>query len=484
MKSDRKQLMAMVLMITSLVFLAGFLILFLVNNYKQEKGGLEKEVGYLFVNSIRKIEGGILNKIAMEVENPEKHPINIARHKKDSLHVKSIIRFHDEDLAMKEENFEIKIRKDSKVEGINQMEGSVAMFIAISNDSTATHDSCINLKWNGDFLKELEENFRENISAAKLPVSYSIRKESAEAKLNKVKSSVGSYTDVSSGVRYTVDIDGYGFLIFKKILPEMLFSILLFLCVALAFFMVNRSLNSERNLLNLKNDFIQNITHELKTPIATVSVAIEALQDFNVLKNPEKSAEYIDISKNELKRLSLLVDKVLNISSLDNEIPAIKLEPLDLRGIIEQILNTLKLQFEKMNVAINFESIGQEFIVMGDRQHLDVLLYNLLDNAIKYNNSSEPKIDIQLTKLDDKIKLVVSDNGIGIPQEHQKNVFDKFYRVPQGNIHNVKGHGLGLSFVSQVVKEMHGEIKLESEQTVGSTFIIEIPAYSQKHKTA
>jgi signal transduction histidine kinase len=484
MKSDRKQLMAMILMISSLVFLAGFLILFLVNNYKQEKDDLEKEVGYLFVNSIRKIEGGILDKIAMMEEATVKPEFHIARLKRDSLHVKSIIKLEDEDLTMKESNIEIKIKKDAKLRDLNQIEGSVAMFIAIGDDSTRVSDSTMKLFHSGDFLNELEKNFNENMLAAKLPVSYSIVKDSIKSVVNNSEAAIGSYTDVSSGIKYAVHISGYGYWIFKKILPEVLFSLLLFICVALAFYMVNRNLNTERKLLNLKNDFIQNITHELKTPIATVSVAIEALQDFNVLKNPEKSAEYIDISKNELKRLSLLVDKVLNITSLDNEIPAIKLEPLDLRQIIEQILNTFKLQFEKMNVAINFEVIGEEFIVMGDQQHLDVLLYNLLDNAIKYNNSSEPRIDIQLTKIDYKIKLVVSDNGIGIPQEHQKNVFDKFYRVPQGNIHNVKGHGLGLSFVSQVVKEMHGEIKLESEQTVGSTFIIEIPAYSQKHKTA
>lgn len=479
MKSDRKQIWALMLMVISLIFLAGFLILFIRGSYNKEKENLQKEVGYLFVNSIRKIEGGIINKLIFTGDSAlMNYKMRMPRLKLDSLKIKSVVSIAEHNVVGKEGRVQMEIRHREESHGINEMEGSVAMFVALSHDSTQINDSC---RIPGtDFLKELQENFQKNMRSANLPIQYKIIKESENSDTMRRDLSTGSYTDISTGERYLVNIENYNSWIIRKISPEILFSAMLFICVILAFYLVFKALNTEKMLLNLKSDFIQNITHELKTPIATVSVALEAMRDFNVHENQNRRKEYLDISHNELRRLSLLVDKVLNISQVDRFQHSVQLVSLDVKEIIGEILNTLKLQFEKTNVEVNFNCVGDEFIIAGDRQHVDVLLYNLLDNAIKYNNSTQPRIDIQLLQKDGFITITVADNGIGIPAEHQKNVFQKFYRVPQGDIHNVKGHGLGLSFVAQVVKEMNGEIQLESEQTVGSTFIIKLPDQSKR----
>lgn len=475
MRGDRKQILAVTFMLTSLIFLAGFLVLFLKSSYNKEKENIQKEVGYLFVNSVRKIEGGILNKLVFQGDSTKFGQIHFPRVQKDSVKIRSVFTVKDHKVTTGNGNFEIEVKHEGRSNNLNQLEGSVAMFIALNLDSTQVDDSCATVFMKKDFFTELEDNFRKNIESANLPVTYTLQRENQQSSNNKEDILTGSYTDISSGEKYKVNIDKYGFLIIKRILPEFIFSLLLFSCIALAFYLVYKSLASEKMLLNIKNDFIQNITHELKTPIATVSVALEALQDFNVRDDPQKRLEYLDISKNELKRLSLLVDKVLNISQIEKELPENTLVQLKLDLVIKEILNTLKLQFEKLNVKVNFNCIGEDFTIMGDRQHIDGLLYNLLDNAMKYNSNPKPEIDIQLMQENSQIKITIADNGIGIAQEHQRNVFEKFYRVPQGNIHNIKGHGLGLSYVAQVVKEMGGIIYLESKESIGSVFSILIP---------
>ncbi len=473
MKGDRKQFLANLFMVVSLVFLAGFLILFLVSNYKAEKANVQKEVGYLFVNSIRKIEGGILNKLVFQGDSNNLTKIHFSKMKRDSVKIRSVFSVADRNMTASSGKFEIEVKHEQRSNDINQMEGSVAMFIALDMDSTKIDDTCLLKTNSANFLKELEDNFRKNMESSNLSISYSIQKENEQTFHSKKDLVTGSYTDISSGERYMVNIENYGLLVFKKILPEVLFLILLFICIAAAFYLVYKTLASEKMLLNLKNDFIQNITHELKTPIATISVALEALQDFNVQENQKKREDYLDISKNELKRLSLLVDKVLNISQIEKELPPNQLSKLDLRLAILEILNTLKLQFEKLNVQVTFDSVGELFFISGNRERIDGLLYNLLDNAMKYNSSLHPQIIIQLVQFESHLQIIIKDNGIAI--EHQKSIFEKLYRVPQGNIHNVKGHGLGLSYVAQVVAEMGADIKWESKIDEGSTFIIQIP---------
>lgn len=223
----------------------------------------------------------------------------------------------------------------------------------------------------------------------------------------------------------------------------------------------------------MKSDLMSNITHELKTPIATVGVAIEALKNFNAIQDPQRTREYLDISQNELQRLSLLVDKVLKLSMFEKKDVELKQEVFDLGQVVDEVVSSLRLQTEKYRGQITVETSGS-LQLRGDRLHLQSVVFNLLDNALKYSKEN-PSIRVQLTGREGEVELKVSDNGIGIPAGYLNKVFEKFFRVPTGDTHNAKGHGLGLSYVAQVVKQHGGTISLDSHEGIGSTFTIIIP---------
>lgn len=275
------------------------------------------------------------------------------------------------------------------------------------------------------------------------------------------------------------DIRGY---LLRKVMPQFLFSLFLFGITAAAFGLIYKSLRQQQRLTALKNDFIGNITHELKTPITTVGVALEALSDFEVLKNPEQTREYISISKLELERLTLLVDKVLRLSMFEDKQPRLQPEPLNLGLVVAQVLNAMKLQAESSGADIRLESVNEgPFMVNGDRLHLTSVVFNLVDNALKYRGEAPLVVLLTLENAVQNGKkivlLTVRDNGIGIAPEYQPKVFEKFFRVPAGNVHNVKGHGLGLSYVAQVIRQHGGHIRVESEVGQGSRFVVELPGY-------
>jgi two-component system phosphate regulon sensor histidine kinase PhoR len=242
-----------------------------------------------------------------------------------------------------------------------------------------------------------------------------------------------------------------------------------------AFLFLYRSLKTQQRLATLKNDFISNITHELKTPIATVGVAIEALRNFNAIKDPERTKEYLDISANELQRLGLLVDKVLRLSMFEEDKMELRKEPVDLKLLAQEVLKSMKLQFEKAGAQVELEAPHDLYTVQADKMHMQSVLYNLIDNAIKYSNEN-PVIKLTLTENQPSVKLTISDNGIGIPEEFRHKVFDKFFRVPHGNTHDIKGYGLGLSYVAEVVKKHSGTIEVHKAAPYGSTFIVTLPA--------
>ncbi|MEO8171838.1 MAG: HAMP domain-containing sensor histidine kinase [Sediminibacterium sp.] len=264
-----------------------------------------------------------------------------------------------------------------------------------------------------------------------------------------------------------------GFLL-KKISLPILFSLFLIAFTSVTFLFLYRNLVAQRKLTEMKNDFISNITHELKTPLATVSVAVEALRNFGGIQNPERTKEYLDISASELQRLSLLVDKVLKLSLFENRELELKKEMFDLRQLTEEVLNTMKLQFDTHHAKVEFEVEGNYFTILADRLHITSVIFNLLDNALKYSNAN-PEINIRLQHHTDTIVLQVEDKGIGIAPDFKSKIFDKFFRVPTGNHHNIKGYGLGLSYVAHVIKRHNGTISVDSEPGKGSTFTVKLP---------
>ncbi|WP_346317003.1 HAMP domain-containing sensor histidine kinase [Chitinophaga sp. YIM B06452] len=261
-------------------------------------------------------------------------------------------------------------------------------------------------------------------------------------------------------------------LILGKMIWSLLISAVLMLLMVLSFMYMLRTILRQKRLSEVRNDFINNMTHELKTPIATVSAAVEALQHFNALQDQQRTAQYLNISRNELHRLNDLVEKVLHIAAEEKEDFELTPEPTDLNELISGIITNHRLKSAR-KVDFTYTLLA-DAEVMVDGTHLSNAINNLVDNAIKY--SPEPAaITIMVTRQQNRLRISVKDNGIGIPHAYQENIFEKFFRVPTGNLHNVKGFGLGLSYVKKIVEKHGGWVRVKSEPDKGSEFLLEIP---------
>ncbi len=260
-------------------------------------------------------------------------------------------------------------------------------------------------------------------------------------------------------------------LLLRKIQWQLFFAVMMIVVTTVAFIFLYQNLRQQQRLADIKNEFISNISHELKTPIATVSVAIEALKNFDAISDAEKTKAYLDISSNELQRLNLLVDRVLKLSLFEQQQVTMQFEKLDMQLLLQEVLNSMKLQFEKEAAKAEFKTSGTNFFTSGDRMHLISVFYNLLDNALKYSPDN-PQIAVLLKTQESKLFISISDNGIGIPEAYRNKIFDKFFRVPHGNTHNIKGYGLGLSYVQEVIQQHSGSITVENSEEGGTVFTV------------
>jgi len=257
--------------------------------------------------------------------------------------------------------------------------------------------------------------------------------------------------------------------LFKKMAGLLAASFVLLILTTGCFLYMLRTILRQKRLSEIKNDFINNMTHELKTPIATVTAAVEAMMRYGVLDDPEKTGNYLSISQNNLGRLSELVDKVLNLAVEDKQEMKLHREPVNLRRLISEITESYSLKAAKQ---VHFDhNISENDMVFVDRMHFANVLSNLVDNAVKYSNE---KVTVIFRYKNDgsNWQLAVADNGIGIAKNHHHAVFDRFFRVPEGDLHAVKGFGLGLAYVRQVVERHGGSIDLVSEPGRGSEFIL------------
>ncbi len=233
----------------------------------------------------------------------------------------------------------------------------------------------------------------------------------------------------------------------------------------------------QKKLSLIKNDFINNMTHELKTPISTISLASQMLEDGSVTNTP-KTIEHISrVINQESKRLSYQVEKVLQMAVFNEGRLKLKFKDLDVNHTLSNVLTNFELRVKSKNGELHAVLNGGNARVRGDEVHLTNVFFNLLDNAVKYSNGS-PEITVETESKKDFIIVSVSDRGIGIPKEHHTQIFDRFYRVPTGNIHNVKGFGLGLSYVKKIVDLHNGKIKVESAVNKGTKFSILLPKIS------
>jgi two-component system phosphate regulon sensor histidine kinase PhoR len=234
----------------------------------------------------------------------------------------------------------------------------------------------------------------------------------------------------------------------------------------------------QKRLSEMKNDFVNNMTHELKTPISTISLASQMLSDRSIPDEQKNLGQISRIIKTESRQLGYQVERVLQMAIFDHGELKLKREQVDLHDIIETVAQNFLLQMEKRGGKLEYLPEADQSVITGDPMHLTNVVSNLMENAMKYT-SRNPEITISTLNENNSLVVSVADNGIGISKEDQKRIFDKFYRVPTGNVHNVKGFGLGLSYVKLIVDEHGGSIKIKSEFNKGSRFDIHLPLEEQ-----
>jgi len=261
----------------------------------------------------------------------------------------------------------------------------------------------------------------------------------------------------------------------KFLVPSLIFTFLL-----LGVFLYTISVAfKQKKLVEIKNDFINNMTHEFKTPISSISIAAQMLNDDSVRKSPEMLKHVSTVINDETKRLRFQVEKVLQLSLFDRKSGTVRLEEEDANANIYSVINTFNLKVEKYGGHITANLDAEDPIVNVDRMHFTNVIFNLLDNAIKYRREDVP-LELVVSTInpdDDHIQITVADNGIGMKREDLKKIFEKFYRVSTGNRHDVKGFGLGLAYVQKMIDLFGGSIRAESEVNRGSKFIITLPLY-------
>lgn len=231
----------------------------------------------------------------------------------------------------------------------------------------------------------------------------------------------------------------------------------------------------QKRMADIRNDFLNNMTHELKTPISSVAIALEMMQDERHKLSDEKKRDYARIAQGELKRLTLLVEKVLKMAAFDKGEIQIKREQFLAAGWLHDILASMRPVFETAGAQVNISVNPEGLQLYADKTHITNILTNLVENALKYNDKPEPVINITLGEEGNDTVLSVTDNGRGIPAAYVSKVLDKFFRVPAGDLHDIKGYGLGLSYVKAAVELHGGTIAVKSALGHGSTFTIHLP---------
>ena len=267
-------------------------------------------------------------------------------------------------------------------------------------------------------------------------------------------------------------MDDYIFNSVRFMIPSLIFTFVLLVTFIFTIYLIFR----QKKLTEIKNDFINNMTHEFKTPISTISLAAQMLKDPAVGKSPQMFQHISGVINDETKRLRFQVEKVLQMSMFERQKATLKMKEVNANELISGVINTFTLKVEKYNGKITSDLSAADPMIFVDEMHLTNVIFNLMDNAVKYKRPEEDLLlNIRTWNESGKLYISIQDNGIGIKKENLKKIFDKFYRVHTGNLHDVKGFGLGLAYVKKIIQDHKGMIRAESELGVGTKFIIVLP---------
>ena len=359
------------------------------------------------------------------------------------------------------------------VEPVNQL--STSYFVANINDTlhpyfleTLLREEFESLNLKENFEYAIYDCFSDSIVyGAKIQFGESVERQPAkQLAMQKRFQNDGHYFGIYFPSKSGMIIRQMDFWIFSSIA---IIVVVLFFGYAISIIL------KQKRLSEVKTDFINNMTHELKTPISTIAISSEMLMAENASEEPERLKQYAKIIHSENERLKSQVERVLSVATLSAEKLKINEENVDVHEIIDRAVEAQELHLNQRNGTISVAKNAQRFNVKGDKVHLTNLIYNLLDNAVKYSIDA-PKVDIETVNDKHMLSIRIKDNGIGIESKHQRMIFDKFFRVPTGNLHDVKGFGLGLYYVKTVVEAHNGSVEVESEPGKGSCFIVNLNA--------
>lgn len=442
----------------SQVLLTGFVVYWLMGQYKNEKNNLQQQVFYEFMEAQNQAMDSTLYGYL--------HPLIMdSLYLEDSFPIREHIQVSIGSLA-RESTFHITTIPNQDV-----LLKGVKMIIQISTDSlnsngTGSHspfpevDSGMFLSF---FSKRLSDSDHPDFEILWYRDSLFNPHENPHKRIR--------FQSTLSKPAMVYEVANFEPYLLREIIPQILFALFLLLLTASSFILTYKSLKRQVMMNTLRNEFISNVSHELKTPVSTVKVALESLMNYDLKKDAAVSDEYLKMASLEMDRLDLLIQKILDQSILENQQVIVNMQKSDLVKLTQNVIRSIMPRVQEMKGSIQLNTEIEETTVLMDDTYIQGVLMNLLDNGLKYGGNP-PVLDVNIRMKDGIVTLSVKDNGQGINREYHKKVFERFFRVPSGNKHNVKGYGLGLSFAFQVMEQHGGAIEVNDSSSGGCIFTI------------
>lgn len=467
-------------MLFSELLLLAFMGYWLYTQYNSSRSDFQKALIAQFEESQRKVSDSLLLKqlvninlapgtsMVETIDVHPKEPLNIdvntkGNHNFDVVHTQEIRRpdapVAGETFVLNSANINdtsghLHFRKDVNVKVVI---GKITGFVDSNQTFLFTRDTVL---FNDVFARKMKEN------GWNFKLKWT--DDSTKALLNRKNIFIKSEYFTNS---YGLEVSHFSWYLFRKIAPQILFTIVLLLITGFAFRLAYRGLKEQTMLSGIRNGLISNMSHELKTPVSTIKVALEALDTYEVLQDKERAKEYLAMANLEMKRLDLLINQSLNTSLMEEGRIVFHKEKEDLQKLIAEVLGIMKMRFAQQHADVNYVHSGTNFFTMADKLHIQGVLINILDNCLKYAGQ-RPSINIFIEEMDTQLQISIADKGPGIPSAYLDKIFEKFFRVPTGNEHSVKGYGLGLSYAAQVMQQHGGSIKAGNDPAGGAVFTL------------
>jgi signal transduction histidine kinase len=498
MKTLRKYNRIRILMVVSQVMLLGLVIQWLSSQLSQERALLERELNVIYGSAEERVLDTMLFNFVISPVLSDTNIRVTGFGKAPSIQIRNAGTRHQSNVETDTMRYgvqsddmvslfisdtsisRIEVKKGSRIgspsDGEDMVMRSVRMIVRSDSDSTG-HTGGIwrSISSNIDstlFLESFTEGLDER--GLRLVVRYDstgVWRSSNGSRRASFIIGGGTQSDLFP----QVSVAGIGLVVFTAILPQIIFAVLLLLFTGTAFMLAFRSLKSQLTINRIRDEFISNISHELKTPVATVKLALEAIGKHDLHNSPETVSDYLQIAKLETERLDRLVTRVLDYGRMETAGSEFVMGKINLKEAVLKAVSSFSIGRTDDRVTIDV-AIADDLFINGDQFYIESVIANLVDNSSKYC-SGKCHISISAVKSGQFIHLRVNDNGPGIPGEYLSRVFEKFFRVPNDNRHNTKGHGLGLSFARMVIENHGGKISAGNLPEGGCSFLITLPDY-------